>query len=191
MIYPIAAKGNKSASSTFVTPEKRKISETSTSNTGETSQPRNASEVRDGDIPKCTNHPSSKTHWTWECKGGKTPGNDPKKKARSDTTSSGCTYCFNNPRLQKNLLTHSSANCRQDPANGFKQKGSYANQASLKATIRDVLNEQPDTKRSRDTKEEEDGECEPGRPLGSYPDDFEMDSEDSEKAARRKRRGKK
>jgi hypothetical protein len=115
-------------------------------------------------------------------------GNDPRKKARSDTTSTGCIYCFNNPRLQKNSLNHSSAKCRQDPANGFKQKGSYANQASLKVAIRDVLNEPPDTNRSRDNKEE-DGECEPGRPLGSHPDDFEMDSEDSEKAARRKRRG--
>ena len=105
--------------------------------------------------------------------------------------STGCTYCFNNPRLQKSSLNHSSANCRQDPANGFKQKGSNANQASLKAAIRDVLNEPPDTNRSRDNKEE-DGEYEPGRPLGSRPDDFEMDSEDSEKAARRKRRaGKK
>jgi hypothetical protein len=51
-----------------------------------------------------------------------------------------------------------------------------------------VLNKPPDTNRSRDNKEE-DGECEPGRPLGSHPDDFDMDSEDSEKAARRKRRG--
>jgi hypothetical protein len=32
-------------------------------------QHRNPSEVRDGDIPRCTNHPSSKTHWTWECNG--------------------------------------------------------------------------------------------------------------------------
>ena len=67
-----------------------------------------------------------------------------------------------------NSLNHSSANCRQDPANGFKQKGSHANQASLKAAFRDVLNEPPDTNRSRD-----------------------MDSEDSEKAVRRKNRGKK
>jgi hypothetical protein len=87
-------------------------------------------------------------------------------------------------------LNHSSANCRQDPANGFKQKGSYANQASFKATIRDVLNEPPDTNRSRNNKEE-DGECDPGRPLGSHPDDFDMDSEDFEKATRRKKRGKK
>ena len=161
------------------------------SSSGDSFLPRNASEVRSGDIPKCANHPSSKTHWTWECKGGKPTGNDTRKRARSETTSSGCSYCFNNPKLQKNSLNHSSANCRQDPSNGFKQKGSYANQASLKAAIRDVLNEQPDTNRSRNTKEEEDGECEPGRPLGSHPDDFEMDSEDSEKAAKRKRRGKK
>ena len=82
------------------------------------------------------------------------------------TTSTECIYCFNNPRLQKNSsLNHSSsANCRQDPANGFKQKRSYANQASLKeAAIRDVLNEPPDTNRSRDNKEE-DGECDPGSP---------------------------
>ena len=89
-----------------------------------------------------------------------------------------------------NSLNHSSANCRQDPANGFKQKGSYANETSLKAAIRDVLNEPSDTNRFRDN-EEEDGECDPGRPLGSHSDDFDMDSEDSEKAARRKKRGKK
>jgi hypothetical protein len=88
-------------------------------------------------------------------------------------------------------LNHSSANCRQDPANGFKQKeGSYANQVLLKAAIRDVLNEPPDTNRSRDNKEE-DGECDPGRSLGSHPDDFDMDSEDSRKAARKKKREKK
>jgi hypothetical protein len=82
-------------------------------------------------------------------------------------------------------LNHSSTNCRQDPANGFKQKGSYGNQASLKAAIRDVLNEPPDTNRSRENKEE-DGEFEPGRPLGSHPDDFDMDNEDSEKKEARK-----
>lgn len=29
-------------------------------------------EIRDGDTPRCTNHPSSKApNWTWEYKGGK------------------------------------------------------------------------------------------------------------------------
>ena len=164
----IPTKGGKSASSTFVTLEKeRSRTDPARSSIGESSQLRNASEVRDGDIPKCANHPSSKTHWTWECKGGKTPGNTPRIKARSETSSTGCIYCFNSPKLQKNSLNHSSDICRQNPAIGFKLKGSYANQASLKAAIRDVLNEPPDNKRPRDDKEE-DGECEPGRSLGSH-----------------------
>ena len=34
-------------------------------------QPKNRSEIKDGDIQRCDNHPSSKTHWTWECNYGK------------------------------------------------------------------------------------------------------------------------
>ena len=48
-----------------------------------------------------------------------------------------------------------------------------------------VLNEPADKKRSRD--EKEDGE-KPGRPLGSHPDDFDMDSEE---ARSKKKKGKK
>ena len=48
-------------------------------------QHRNPSEIRDGDVPRCTNHPSSKTHWTWECKGGKKPAFTPKIKDKSNT----------------------------------------------------------------------------------------------------------
>ena len=99
------------------------------------------------------------------------------------------SICFRNPRLRKNSLNHNFADCRSNPDNRSTSSSS-ANQASLKAMIREVLNEPADSKRSRD--EIEDGECEPGRPLGSHPDDFDMDSDDSEKAERRNRkRGKK
>ena len=120
------------------------------SSSGQSFLPRNASEVRSGDIPKCTNHPSSKTHWTWECKGGKTPGNAPKTKAKSETTSTGCIYCLRNPRLRKNSLNHNSTDCRSNPDN--RSTSSSANQASLRAMIREVLNEPSDKKRSRDDK---------------------------------------
>ena len=74
---------------------------------------------------------------------------------------------------------------------GSHPQTASVNNVQLKAAIRDVLNEPADNKRSRDDKEE-DGGYEPARPLGSHPDDFEMDSDDSEKAARRnKKRGKK
>ncbi len=139
--------------------------------TGESSLPRNASEVRDGDIPKCSNHPSSKTHWTWECKGGKTTGNAPRTKARSETTSTGCIYCFKNPRLRKNSLNHNSTDCRSNPDN--RSTSSSTNQASLRAMIREVLNEPADKKRSHEQIEE--GEYR-GQPLGSDPNDFDMDS---------------
>ena len=82
-------------------------------------------EIRDGDTPRCTNHPSSKApNWTWEYKGGKS-GRElsaPKIKERSDTMSTGCIFCFRNPKLCKNLLNHNSDNCRLDPAYGFKSK---------------------------------------------------------------------
>ena len=46
---------------------------------------RNLSEVRDGDIPRCTNRPSSKIHWTWEYNRGKKPAFTPKIKDKSNT----------------------------------------------------------------------------------------------------------
>jgi hypothetical protein len=158
------------------------------SSSGESFQPRNASEVRDGDIPKCSNHPSSKTHWTWECKGGKAQGNTPKNKARSETTSTGCIFCFKNPRLRKNSLNHNSSDCRSNPDN--RSTSSSANQASLRAMIREVLNEPADKKRSREESEEI---FYPGRPLGSDPNDFDMDSsEDSnDQPKSNKKKGKK
>ena len=161
------------------------------SSSGESYQPRNASEVRDGDIPKCSNHPSSKTHWTWECKGGKAQGNTPKNKARSETTSTGCIFCFKNPRLRKNSLNHNSSECRSNPDN--RSTSSSANQASLRAMIREVLNEPAEKKRSREEKEEGEESFYPGRHLGSDPNDFDMDSsEDSnDQPKNNKKKGKK
>ena len=158
------------------------------SSSGESHQPRNASEVRDGDIPKCSNHPSSKTHWTWECKGGKAQGNTPKNKARSETTSTGCIFCFKNPRLRKNSLNHNSSDCRSNPDN--RSTSSSANQASLRAMIREVLNEPADKKRSREESEEI---FYPGRPLGSDPNDFDMDSstDSNDQPKSNKKKGKK
>ena len=59
-----------------------------------------------------------------------------------------------------------------DPANGFKSKASFANQAQLKAAIRDVLNE-PTDKRSRDAMEE-------GEEYGPIKTADMMDSEDED-----------
>ena len=52
----IPTKEEKSASFTYVTPVKeRSRTNSERSNTGESFQPRNPSEVRDGDIPRCIN----------------------------------------------------------------------------------------------------------------------------------------
>ena len=91
---------------------------------------------------------------------------------------SGCSFCFNNPRLRKNSLNHDGKTCRLDPANGFKSKASFANQAQLKAAIRDVLNEPADTKRSRD--EMEDGQIlgeDKSEKVKFRTDDMAMDSD--------------
>ena len=109
---------------------------------------------------------------------GKKPGTAPKIKERSDTTSTGCIFCFRNPKLRKNSLNCSSDNCRLDPANWFKSNQSFANQAFLKVIIREVLSEPVNKKRSHEEMEEGENR---DRPLGSDPNDFDMDSsEDSE-----------
>ena len=123
---------------------------------------------------------------------GKKPGTAPKIKERSDTTSTGCIFCFRNPKLRKNSLNYSSNNCRLDPANGFKSKQSFANQAFFKVNIREVLSEPVDKKRSHEEMEE--GEYR-DRPLGSDPNDFDMDSsedsEDDQPKKNKKKGGKK
>ena len=75
-------------------------------------QPKNRSEIQDGDIQRCDNHPSSKTHWTWECNYGK-KGISPSKTSNKlageskDQNPLGCVHCFSNPKLRKNSLNHS------------------------------------------------------------------------------------
>ena len=167
-------------------------------------QPRNRSEIQDGDIPHCDNHPSSKTHWTWECNYGKkgiSSSKTPNKLAGESREQNplGCVHCFSNPKLRKNSLNHSFEECKLKPGGGkYKQSSADRSQASvnnvqLKAAIRDVLNEPSDKKRSRDDKEEGEEKFYPGRPLGSDPNDFEMDSsEDSnDQPKKNKKRGKK
>ena len=60
-----------------------------------------------------------------------------------------------------------------DPANGFKSKTSFANQAQLKAAIRDVLNEPITDKRNRDARED-------GEEFGPIRTADMMDSEDED-----------
>ena len=168
-------------------------------------QPRNRSEIQDGDIPRCDNHPSSKTHWTWECNYGKkgiSPPKPPNKLAGGETKDQnplGCIHCFSNPKLRKNSLNHSLEECKLKPGGGkYKQSPADKSQASinsvqLKAAIREVLNEPSDKKRSRDDKEEGEEKFYPGRPLGSDPNNSDMDtSEDSDDQPKKnKKRGKK
>ncbi len=94
----VRSRGDTEKSDTSGSLQSRSQTNPEISSSGQSFLPRNASEVRSGDIPKCANHPSCKTYWTWECKGGKTLGNTPKNKARSETISTGCMYCFKNPR---------------------------------------------------------------------------------------------
>jgi hypothetical protein len=167
-------------------------------------QPKNRSEIQDGDIPRCDNHPSSKTHWTWECNYGK-KGISPSKTSNKlageskDQNPLGCVHCFSNPKLRKNSLNHSFEECKLKPGGEkYKQSSADRSQASvnnvqLKAAIRDILNEPSDKKKSRDDKEEGEETFYPGRPLGSDPNDIDMDSsEDSnDQPKKNKRRGKK
>jgi len=111
----------------------------------------------------------------------------------------GCVHCFSNPKLRKNSLNHSFEECKLKPGGGkYKQSSADRSQASvnnvqLKAAIRDILNEPSDKKKSRDDKEEGEETFYPGRPLGSDPNDIDMDSsEDSnDQPKKNKRRGKK
>ena len=111
----------------------------------------------------------------------------------------GCIHCFSNPKLRKNSLNHSLEECKLKPGGGkYKQSPADRSQASinnvqLKATIREVLNEPADKKRPREGKEEDEEPFYPGRPLGSDPNDLEMDSsEDSnDQPKSNKKKGKK
>jgi hypothetical protein len=89
--------------------------------------PKNQSEVRDGDVPYCKNHPKFKSHWTWECSATvKDQADDDEQQEtaenyvnRSRPTGTdlvgGCFYCYTNPKLFKNCMNHTWANCHFDP----------------------------------------------------------------------------
>jgi hypothetical protein len=124
-----------------------------------TKYPKNQSEVEDGDIPYCKNHPKLSSHWTWDCYVTKTEEKAAvkatekkswQKKSSQNTSSNekGCTWCFNDPALRMKSLTHSSKDCSLDPKNKKNQKSkssagrnSKTSNLHLKDAIRDVLNE--------------------------------------------------
>ena len=73
-----------------------------------------------------------------------------------------------------------------DSGYGFKSKQSFAKQASLKTVIREVLKERADKKRYHEEMKE--GEYR-DRPLGNDPNDFDVDSEDSDEPKKNKKKG--
>jgi len=71
------------------------------------------------------------------------------KEKKIPTGKGGCSYCFNNEKLRKNSLNHTSEECKLNPSNGSKTKKAV-NHIGLKSAIRDVLNE-PAKKESKRT----------------------------------------
>ena len=74
-----------------------------------------------------------------------------------DQSPLGCIHCFPNPKLRRSNLNHSFEERKLKPGSGNEYKQSSAdrsqptvNHAQLKAAIRDLLNEPPNKKRSRD-----------------------------------------
>ena len=150
-----------------------------------TKYPKNQSEVEDGDIPYCKNHPKTSTHWTWECfktiaeTKAAAKGTQQKswQKASSQNTSpavKGCAWCFNDDALRGKSLTHFTKDCRLDPKNKKNQKDasssarkdSKTSNLHLKDAIRDVLNEPAEKgpkakkKRNRGDKSESESDSE-------------------------------
>ena len=116
--------------------------------------PMNKSEVQEGDIPHCSIHPNSRTHWTWECSVTiKNLAEELNDIDRSEPTGKdligGCFYCYIHPKLAKNCMNHTWANCYFDPKN--KGKSISANHLYLKDN-----NKRP--REEEDGHQEEDGE---------------------------------
>jgi hypothetical protein len=115
--------------------------------------PKNQSEVEDGDVPYCKNHPNLSSHWTWDCfktiAAAKAGEKKSSQKSSSQTTSSKvkcCVWCFNDDALRPKSLTHFTKDCKLDPKNqkNKSSKGTSSLKTSnlhLKDAIRDVLNE--------------------------------------------------
>jgi hypothetical protein len=95
----------KPASLTYVIPDKstkeRFQTDSERSNAGDSFQPRDQSEViRDGNTSRCASHPSSsKTHWTWECKGGKKRETTPKIKIQHQLDASSAFATRSSARI--------------------------------------------------------------------------------------------
>ena len=118
----------------FTTTTKGESSSHGKSSKGRTTKyPKNQSEVEDGDIPYCKNHPKLSSHWTWDCyvtiaeakAAAKATDKKSWQKKSSQSTSSaakGCAWCFNDDALRDKSLTHFTKDCRLDPKNKKNQK---------------------------------------------------------------------
>ena len=182
----------------FTSSTKGESSSRDTSSKGRTSKyPKNQSEVEDGDIPYCKNHPKLQSHWTWDCyrtiadakaAAAKGSGQSDKKSWQkkssqsSQSTSSaakGCAWCFNDDALRDKSLTHFTKDCRLDPKNKGNQKsnssggkGSKTSNLHLKDALRDVLNEPAEKKRKASKKKRKgDSDTESGEESSHSSDD--------------------
>ena len=160
-------------------PSKSCSSSHGTSSKGRNSKyPKNQSEVEDGDIPYCKNHPKLSSHWTWDCyrtiadakaaaKATDKKSWQKKSSQSSQSTSSaskGCAWCFNDEALRDKSLTHFTKDCRLDPKNKWNQKsnssggkGSKTSNLHLKDALRDVLNEPAEKGRKASKKKRKGG----------------------------------
>ena len=163
----------------FTSSTKGESSSHGTSSKGRNSKyPKNQSEVEDGDIPYCKNHPKLSSHWTWDCyrtiadakaaaKATDKKSWQKKSSQSSQSTSSaakGCAWCFNDDALRDKSLTHFTKDCRLDPKNKLNQKsnssggkGSKTSNLHLKDALRDVLNEPAEKGRKASKKKRKGG----------------------------------
>ena len=151
--------------------------------------PKNRSEVREGDIPYCKNHPQKKSHWTWDCAttlreistreaaskaaGGKKTW---QKKSSQNTTSGkseikGCDFCFHDLKLRANSLNHLTKDCKLDPeSKSYKGKSTNLH---IKSAIREVLNEPAEKpKASNKRKRRDKSDTESGKESDHSSDDM-------------------
>jgi hypothetical protein len=160
----------------FTSSTKGESSSHGTSSKGRNSKyPKNQSEVEDGDIPYCKNHPKLSSHWTWDCyrtiadakAAAKATDKKSWQKKSSQSTSSaskGCAWCSNDDALRDKSLTHFTKDCRLDPKNKWNQKsnssggkGSKTSNLHLKDALRDVLNEPAEKGRKASKKKRKGG----------------------------------
>ena len=105
-----------------------------------------------GTASKCTNHPNSISHITAECRG---PSDNKKPMPEHKTVTpsrrsigyqgNSCSYCFSNPRSQKNAYTHSTERCKLDPndpksnSNCLSCDTAFAHAANVARTNSDAI----------------------------------------------------